>query len=135
MFQLCCLFNLIVNICHSSKIVIVQYLHSHRRFAPLRSVFVSQDAASRETKMGRRSTVTVLRVFGPCFFCFAFLISHSYCAYCPGADTVPDKEEEELFPLPDGPPDEVFPDPGLVGVVEVLPGWLAALVGVVLLPG
>ena len=47
---------------------------------------------------------------------------------------MPDTEEEP-FPLPDGPPDETFPVPGLVGVVDVLPGWLAALVGVVLLPG
>ena len=43
--------------------------------------------------------------------------------YCPGADTGPEPEEELLpFPLPDGPPDETFPEPAPVGVVELLPG-------------
>ena len=59
-----------------------------------------------------------------------------FLPYCPGADTVPDTEEPELLlPLPDGPPDETFPEAGLVGTMEVPPDWLAAVVGVVLLPG
>lgn len=37
--------------------------------------------------------------------------------------------------MPDGPLDEVVPDPGLVGTTDVLPDWLAAVVAVELPPG
>mgnify|MGYP001696363302 CR=1 FL=1 len=41
----------------------------------------------------------------------------------PGGTKRPEPEEELLpFPLPDGPPDEIFPEPAPVGVVELLPG-------------
>ena len=66
---------------------------------------------------------------------FADLLFIVSVHYCPGPATVPGTEEEELFPPPDGPPEEMFPVPGLVGTVDVPPGWLAAVVGVVLLPG
>lgn len=42
--------------------------------------------------------------------------------YCPGPATVPDTAEKELFPLPDGPAEDGFPEFALVGVVDVLPG-------------
>ena len=46
-----------------------------------------------------------------------------YCyIYCPGPATVPDTAEKELFPLPDGPAEDGFPEFALVGVVDVLPG-------------
>ena len=76
----------------------------------------------KRPKTNSRNTID-FRSFS-CLFLYTF--------YCPGADTVPDTEELEPFPLPDGPPDETFPEPGLVGAAELLPGWLAALVGVVL---
>ena len=61
-----------------------------------------------------------LLIFDPCL---SFAFRALYRAYCPGADTGPDPDEELLpFPLPDGPPDEIFPEPAPVGVVELLPG-------------
>ena len=45
--------------------------------------------------------------------------NHFNFYYCPGADTVPEVKEDDVLPVPDGPADEVVPEPG---VVDVLPG-------------
>ena len=53
--------------------------------------------------------------------------------YCPGVDTGPEPEEELLpFPLPDGPPDETFPEPAPVGVVELLPAFVVSALAIVI---
>ena len=50
-------------------------------------------------------------------FLQSFAIFNFY--YCPGADTVPEVKEDDVLPVPDGPADEVVPEPG---VVDVRPG-------------